>query len=84
MQQFKLIQSIKQKKIFVARLTDEGVGPDDVEGGDPENLVWVVDAGSLEHLWGDGDRGVDGVGDDGNHRVGAHLLSTWLKVINIT
>ena len=55
-------------------LTDEGIGPNDVEGGNSEDLVGVVDSGGLEHLGGDGNRRVDGVGDDGDHRVGANLI----------
>lgn len=45
-------------------LGNESLGSDDVEGGDSEDTLWVVNSGFLEHLGGDWDSGVDWVGDD--------------------
>ena len=45
--------------VRVADLGDEARGADDVEGGDAEEALGVVDALALEDLGGDGDRGVD-------------------------
>jgi len=53
--------------------TDECVGSDNIQSADSENLVRVVGSSLLEHLASDGDRGVDGVGDDGDHSVRADL-----------
>ena len=49
----------------------EGLGADDVEGGDAEELLGVVHALLLENLRGDGHGGVDGVGDHVDHGFGA-------------
>jgi hypothetical protein len=54
-------------------LRDEAGGTDDVEGGDTEEALGVVDALALEDLGNDGDGGVDGVGDDEDVGVGAGL-----------
>ena len=54
-------------------LGDKGVGADDVEGGDSDDLLGVVDAGGLEDLGGDGDGGVDGVGDDVEDGLRGHM-----------
>jgi len=43
---------------------EESVGAGDVEGGDTEQALGVVDASALEDLSNDGDSGVDGVRDD--------------------
>ena len=45
--------------VRVADLGDEARGADDVEGGDTEGALGVVDALALEDLGGDGDGGVD-------------------------
>lgn len=45
-------------------LGDEARGTDDVEGGNTEEALGVVDTAGLEDLGNDGDGGVDGVGDD--------------------
>ena len=42
----------------------EGLGTDDVEGGDTEHLALVIHSQALEGLDSDGNGGVDGVGDD--------------------
>lgn len=55
---------------------DEGLGTDDVEGGDTEELLGVEDAGLLEDLSGNGDGAVDGVGDDEDEGLGAVLGDT--------
>mmetsp|Transcript_45484 Transcript_45484/g.134621 ORF Transcript_45484/g.134621 Transcript_45484/m.134621 type:complete len:380 (+) Transcript_45484:40-1179(+) len=52
---------------------DEGVRAADVERGDAEELLGVVHALLLQHLRGDGHRGVDRVGDDQDGRLGAGL-----------
>jgi hypothetical protein len=45
--------------VGVLDLGDEARGADDVEGGDTEEALGVVDASLLEDLGGDGDGGVD-------------------------
>lgn len=45
-------------------LGDEAGCADDIEGGDTEEALGVVDASLLEDLSNDGDGAVDGVGDD--------------------
>lgn len=57
------------------KLADEAAGAHDVECGDTEQLLGVVDAGSLEDLGGDCDGAVDGVGNDQDGGVGAVLGS---------
>ena len=59
--------------VGVLDLGDEAGGADDVEGGDTEEALGVVDAGLLEDLGDDGDGGVDGVGDDEDVGLGAGL-----------
>ncbi|GAO46076.1 hypothetical protein G7K_0319-t1 [Saitoella complicata NRRL Y-17804] len=54
-------------------LGDEAVGTDNVEGGDTEKLLGVVDTSLLEDLGNDGDGGVDGVGNDQDLSLGAEL-----------
>lgn len=54
-------------------LGDEAGGADDVEGGDTEQALGVVDAAGLEDLGSDGDGGVDGVRDDEDLGLGAGL-----------
>ena len=53
--------------------SDEGLGADDVEGGDAEQALGVEDVLGLEHLGGDGDGRVDGVGDDQDEGLGGNL-----------
>jgi hypothetical protein len=55
---------------------DEGLGADDVEGGDTEELLGVEDAGLGEDLGGDGHGAVDGVGNDEDEGLGAVLGNT--------
>ena len=62
--------------LLAGELLDEGLGADDVEGGDAEEALGVEDAGALEHLGGDGHRAVYGVGDDEDERLGAVLGHT--------
>jgi hypothetical protein len=45
--------------VRVLELRDEARGADDVEGGDAEEALGVVDARGLEDLGRDGDGGVD-------------------------
>lgn len=54
-------------------LGDEAGSADDVEGGDTEELLGVVDALGLEDLLADGDGGVDGVGDDEELGLGGRV-----------
>ena len=51
----------------------EGLGTNNIEGGDTEEALGVEDAGALEHLGGNGHRRVDGVGDDQHESLGAVL-----------
>lgn len=55
---------------------DEGLGANNVEGGDTEELLGVEDAGLLEDLSGNGDGAVHGVGDDEDEGLGAVLGDT--------
>lgn len=54
-------------------LGNEARGTDDIEGGDTEELLGVVDTLGLEDLLADGDGGVDGVGDDEELGLGGRL-----------
>jgi hypothetical protein len=56
-------------------LCDKGLGTDNVEGGDTEQLLGVENLLGLEHLGGDGDCRVDRVGDDKDEGVGGDLSS---------
>jgi len=55
---------------------DEGLGTNDVEGGDTEQLLRVELAGLLEDLSGNRDGAVDGVGDDEDESLRAVLDDT--------
>jgi hypothetical protein len=55
---------------------DEGLGADNVEGGDTEELLCVELAGLLEDLSSDGDSAVDGVGDNEDESLRAVLDNT--------
>ncbi len=46
-------------RVGVLQLGDEAGGADDVEGGDTEEALGVVDALGLEDLGGDGNGGVE-------------------------
>lgn len=59
--------------LLAGDLGDEGLGTDDVEGGDTEELLGVKDALGLEDLGGDRDRRVDGVGNDKDESLGSHV-----------
>jgi hypothetical protein len=54
-------------------LGDEAAGTDDIEGGDTEEGLGVVDTTGLEDLGADGDGGVDGVGNDEQLSLGGGL-----------
>ena len=54
-------------------LGNEGLGADDVEGGDTEQALGVEDTLGLEDLGGDRDGGVDGVGDDEDEGLGGDI-----------
>lgn len=55
---------------------DKGLGADNVEGGNTEELLGVEDTGSLENLGGNWHSAVDGVGDDEHVGVWAVLGDT--------
>ena len=54
-------------------LGDEAGSADDIEGGDTEKALGVVDTSLLEDLSNDGDGAVDWVGDDEDVGVGGRL-----------
>lgn len=56
-------------------LGNESGGTDNIEGGDTEEGLGVVDTLSLENLLDDGDSRVDGVGDDQELGLGSSLSS---------
>ena len=60
-------------RVGALELGDEAGGADDVEGGDTEETLRVVDALALEDLGGDRDGAVDRVGDDQDVGVRAVL-----------
>lgn len=62
----------------------EGLGSDNVEGGDTEQLLGVEDVVLLQDLGGNGDGGVDGVGDDEHKGVGGVLGDTGDEVSDDT
>lgn len=60
----------------------EGLGTNDIKGGDTKELLGVEDTGALEDLGSDWDGRVDGVGDDENVSLGAELGNTLDDVAN--
>lgn len=56
-------------------LGDEAGSANEIEGGDTEEALGVVDTSGLEDLGGDGNGGVDRVGDDQDVGVGRVLSS---------
>jgi hypothetical protein len=54
----------------------EGLATDHIQGGHAEQATLVIDTGFLQHFGGDGDRGVDRVGDDADQcfRAGSGTL----------
>jgi len=56
-------------------LSDEGLGADNVEGGDTEETARVEDSLALQNLGRDGDSRVDGVGNDQDEGLGGDLSS---------
>lgn len=59
--------------LLASDLSNEGLGTDNIECGDTEKLLGVEDTSGLEDLGGDGNCGVDGVGDDKDVCLGAVL-----------
>lgn len=55
---------------------NEGLGTDDIECGDTEELLGVEHASALKDLGGNGDSRVDGVGDDQEEGLGGILGGT--------
>jgi len=62
----------------------EGLGTDNIKGGDTEQLLWVELASSLEDLGGNWDSAVDRVGDDENVGVRASLCDTLDEIADDT
>lgn len=60
-------------RVGLLDLGDEAGSADDIEGGDTEEALGVVDTLLLEDLSNDGDGAVDGVGDDEDVGVGGRL-----------
>lgn len=59
--------------VQAGELLSEGFGTDNIQSGDTEQALRVEDTGVLENLGGDGDGGVDGVGNDQSEGLGAEL-----------
>src|SRR5690242_6180595 len=59
--------------LLASYLCDEGLGTDNIECGDTEQLLGVEDTSGLEHLGGNRDCRVDWVGDDEDVGLGAVL-----------
>lgn len=60
--------------VLLARVfLDEGLSADNVEGGHTEEALRVKDASGFEHLSGNRDGRVDGVGDDQDEGLGGEL-----------
>lgn len=60
--------------VLLARVfLDEGLGTDNVEGGHTEEAFRVKDASGFEHLSGNRDGRVDGVGDDQDEGLGGEF-----------
>lgn len=68
----------------LGELLGEGLGTDNVKGGHTEQTLGVEDASSLEDLSGDGDGGVDGVGDNQDGGLGAELGDTLDEITHDT
>lgn len=68
--------------VSVLDLGDEAAGADNVEGGDTEEGLGVVDTGVLEDLGADGDGRVDGVGNDEGLGLGGGLGNSLGEVAN--
>lgn len=69
---------------LAGNLGNEGLGTDDIEGGDTEEALRVEDTLGLENLGGDGDGGVDGVGDDEDESLGSNLGSNLDETLDDT
>lgn len=61
---------------------NEGLSTDDIEGGDTEELLGVKDTGLLENFGGDGNRGVDRVGNDEDEGLGSVLGNALDKTLD--
>lgn len=62
--------------LLAGKLGGEGGSTNDIQGGDTEELAGVEDVVGLQHLGGDGNGGVDRVGDDQDVGLGAPLGDT--------
>lgn len=70
------------RRVGVLDLRDEAGSTDDIKSGDTEQTLGVVDALGLENLSGDGDGGVDRVGNDENVGIGSVISSGLGQVAN--
>ena len=70
------ISHLRSYRVESLQLGDEGVSANNVECADAENLLWVVFAGLLENLGGNGDSAVHGVRDDGDDSIGTDFGSS--------
>jgi hypothetical protein len=69
--------------LLASDLGNEGLGADDIEGGDTEQLLGVKDASVLEDLGGNGDGRVDGVGDDKDEGLGQCLTMPSMRPLTM-
>lgn len=69
-------------RVSALDLADEAAGADDIEGGDTEEALGVVDAMGLEDLGDDRNGGVNGVGDDEKIGLRAGFGAGLSKVTN--
>jgi hypothetical protein len=54
---------------------DESLGTHNIQSGDTEETLGFENTGSLEDLGGNGDGGVDGIGNDEHKSLGAELCN---------
>lgn len=70
--------------LLASPFLDESLSTDNIQGGDTEETLGVENTGSLEDLGGNGDGGVDGVGNDENESLGAELCNALDKSLDNT
>lgn len=69
---------------LASNLSNEGLGTDNIEGGDTEEALGVKDTLGLEDLGGNGNSRVDRVGDDEDEGVGGNLSSNLNQALDNT
>ncbi len=72
----KKMGDLRSYRVESLQFGDEGVSANDVECADTEDLLWVVFAGLLENLGGNGDSAVNRVRDDGDDSIRTDLGSS--------